>query len=181
MTRILSEGLDYMDMEGIISPRVTVDEYEAHMGKNSEIVTVAFTVKGEHAGKDLASWFEKGYDWVLDAKVSDGELSPGKFLVFVEMNRRRSVPQRIVELLSDLETLTGLKLNEFTVVVDDEDYEPDEAELARVIVTSPHEYRERKENEKELNEMRNLAQLHSVKIYESTTPEVQEYRNIAGI
>ena len=93
---ILNEGLDYHDLEGQMVPTVTVDEYEAHMGTNSEIVTLAFTVKSQAAGNDLADWFERGYDWVLDAQVSEGEIRPGKYLVFVEMNRRSSVPKRII-------------------------------------------------------------------------------------
>jgi hypothetical protein len=72
------------------------------MGKDSEIVTLAFTVKSEAAGNDLSDWFERGYDWVLDAQVSEGEIKPGQYLVFVEMNRRSSVPKRIIELLEDL-------------------------------------------------------------------------------
>jgi hypothetical protein len=181
MKRILSEGLDYMDLEGLISTRVSVDEYEAHMGKNSDIVTLAFTVKGEHAGKDLSGWFEKGYDWVLDAKLSEGEVSPGKYLVFVELNRRRSVPERIIELLDDLATLTGLKPTEYTIVVGDEDYEPEEDVLAKVIVTSPHDYRVDKEKEGELNEMRELAQLDNIDVYRSDDDDIKNYKMIAGI
>lgn len=181
MKRQLNETLDYMDMEGLISPRVSVDEYESHMGTNSDIVTLAFTVKGEHAGKDLAGWFEKGYEWVLDAKVSDGELSPGKYLVFVELARRRSVPERIIELLSELETLTGLKLGEWTLVVDDEDYDADESSLGSAITTSPHEYRLNREREGELNEMRSLAHLNNVDVYQSTDEAIKKYKTIAGL
>ena len=108
MSKILNEGLDYHDLEGIVIPRLTVDEYAAQMGKDSEIVTIAFIVKNKQAGEDLSDWFERGYDFVLDAQVSDGELSSGKYLVFVEMNRRTTVPERIITLLDDLETLTAL-------------------------------------------------------------------------
>ncbi len=97
--RILNEGLDYHDLVGQMIPEVTVDEYAAKMGEDDEIVTLAFTVKGKQVGEDLSDWFERGYDWVLDAQVSDGELVPGKYLVFVEMNRRTSTPERIIELL----------------------------------------------------------------------------------
>jgi len=100
--RIINEGLDYLDMVDQIEPTVSVDEYSAKMGKDSDIVTLAFTVKSEAAGNDLVDWFERGYDWVLDASLSEGELSPGKYLVFVEMKRRTKVPERIVELIEDL-------------------------------------------------------------------------------
>ena len=109
MKQIINEGLNYLDMEHQIEPVISIDEYSAKIGKDSDIVTIAFIVKSEDAGTDLADWLERGYSYVLDAEVSDGELSPGKHLVFVEMKRRANVPSRIIEILSDLETLTGLK------------------------------------------------------------------------
>ena len=85
---IINESLDYMDMKDQVEPTITVDEYAAKMGKDKDIVTVTFTVHSKLAADDLVTWFERGYDWVLDASVSDGELEPGEWLVFVEMDRR---------------------------------------------------------------------------------------------
>lgn len=153
----LTEGLDYKDMEGQILPVVSVDEYKAKMGKDSDIVTLTFTVKSKQVGEDLVEWFERGYDFVLDAKVSDGEIETGKWLVFVEMNRRSSVPNRIIELLDDLKTLTDLKLTDWEIKVDDESYDADEKILKQVIILNPNEYKNKKENEGELNEMREIA------------------------
>ena len=130
---ILNEGLDYHDLEGQMIPTVTVDEYAAHMGNDSEIVTLAFTIKSEAAGNDLVDWFERGYDFVLDAQVSEGEVKPGQYLVFVEMNRRRSVPKRIIELLDDLETLTAIPAKDWTIIVDEEEHSPEEEVLKQVI------------------------------------------------
>ena len=176
----ITEGLDFNDMEGQVDPTVTVDEYEAKMGKNSDIVTLAFTVKSEQAGNDLVDWFERGYDFVLDASLSEGEISAGKYLVFVEMNRRSAVPARIVELLKDLKTLTGLKLTDWTVQFEDEDYDPDEKILKQVIICNPGEYRQQKENEEELNEMRSIAGLDTKQVYEKSD-FTQNIRNIAGL
>lgn len=176
------ENIDHGDMENILLPKVTVDEYKSRVGKDKDIVTLAFTVKSEQAGKDLTSWFERGYDFVLDAKVSDGEISPGKYLVFVEMNRRRSVPERIIKLLSDLRVLSKLKLNDWTIIVDEEDYEADEEVLEQVIITSPHEYMISKEKEKEdeLNEMRTIAGLSNTNLYEEDIA-IRNMKTIAGL
>ena len=81
-------ALDYMDLEGQLKDKITVDEYAAKMGKDSDIVTITFTTNSKLAAQDLVTWFERGYDFVLDASVSDGEIEPGKWLVFVEMDRR---------------------------------------------------------------------------------------------
>ena len=182
MTKIIvNEGLDYMDMEHQIEPHVSVDEYSAKMGKDSDIVTLAFIVKSEAAGNDLVDWFERGYDWILDSSLSEGELSPGKYLVFVEMKRRTKVPERIVELLDDLETLTGMTVDEWVVTIDEQDYPADAEILKEVITISPHEYREENEEEKELNEMRHRAGLDTVSSYGEPDSELKAFISMAGL
>jgi len=181
---ILNEGLDYHDLEGQMLPVVSVDEYAAHMGKDSEIVTLAFTVKSEAAGNDLVDWFERGYDWVLDAQVSEGEVKPGQYLVFVEMNRRTSVPKRIVELLDDLETLTALPVKDWTVIVDEEEYQADEDILKQVITISPHQYREEvdPEEEEEINEMRERAGIDVKTLHaDKQDAEIKAFKSMAGL
>jgi hypothetical protein len=179
--RIINEGLDYLDMVDQIEPTVSVDEYSAKMGKDSDIVTLAFTVKSEAAGNDLVDWFERGYDWVLDASLSEGELSPGKYLVFVEMKRRIKVPERIVELIEDLETLTDLKVTEWTVNIDEDEYDADEDLLKQKITISPHEYREENEDEAELNEMRHRAGLNTVNLHGEPDSELKAFISMAGL
>jgi len=180
MNRILLEGLDYEDMQGQIEPKLTIDEYVAKMGKDSDIVTLSFTVSGKMAGEDLVSWFERGYDFVLDASVSDGEIEPGKYLVFVEMNRRLAVPSRIIELLEDLQTLTTFKLKDWTVEVEEEEYDAEEEILKQVLILNPNEYKMKKEKEGELNEMRTLANLEVSKLY-SDDKELSELQHLARI
>ena len=113
--------------------------------------------------------------------IRDGEIEIGKYLVFVEINRRSSVPSRIIELLSDLKTLTNLKVTDWTVVVDEEDYEPDEHVLQQVITLNPNKYKLDKEREKELNEMRMLAKIEPKIIYSSNDIELKNFKAIAGL
>lgn len=179
MRKVLVEGFDYQDLLNQIDPKVTVDEYSAKMGDDDEIVTLAFTVKGKQASEDLVDWFERGYEWILDAQVSDGELVPGKYLVFVEMNRRSKAPDRVIELIEDLETLTDLPLKEWTITVDEEDYDPDVEQLKSVMILSPHEYRQQKEDG--LNEMRGHAGLTPHKIYNEQDSILKDFIAKAGL
>lgn len=176
----ITEGLDFHDMQGQVFPLVSVDEYAAKMGSDKDIVTLSFVVKSEAAGNDLVDWFERGYDWVLDASVSEGEVEPNRWLVFVEINRRSTVPSRIIELIKDLKTLTTLKLSEWTVQVEDEDYEPDEQILHQVIICNPNEYKMEKEKEDELNEMREVAGLATKSLYEKDK-ELKDFISKAGL
>ena len=177
--KILTEGFDYHDLVNQIEPKIEIDEYSAKMGDDDEIVTLSFIVKNKQAGEDLVDWFERGYDWVLDAQTSEGEISPGKYLVFVEMNRRTSVPERICELVSDLETLTDLPFKDWTIRIDDEEYDCDVQLLKSKLILSPHEYR--RLHEKDLNEMRNRAGLEPYKVYNKKDNLLKDFIAKAGL
>lgn len=180
MKKILFEGLDYEDMEGQVEPKITVDEYVAKVGKDKDIVTITFVVKSNLAAKDLTKWFERGYDFVLDASVSDGEIEPGKYLVFVEILRRSTAPERIIEILDDLSTLTGLNLKDWTIEIDDETYDADEDIIKQVIILNPNVYKKEVEKEGELNEMRTIANLNTVKLHDDDE-EIKNLKHIAGL
>lgn len=178
--KILNEGLDYLDMKNQVGNTMTVDEYSAKMGKDKDIVTLTFTTNSKLAAEDLVTWFERGYDFVLDASVSDGELEPGKWLVFVEMDRRSKVPTRIITLLTDLETLTGQKLTNWIVEIEGDSYHADEKILREKIVLNPNEYKMEKELEEELNEFRNLAGLEVKSVYEDDE-YIKNLKAMAGL
>ena len=176
----LNEGLDYHDLKGQMIPLISVDEYAAKMGKDSDIVTLAFILKSKLAAKDLTSWLEIGYDFILDASVSEGELEPGKWLVFAELKRRSNVPEKIIQILSDLKTLTDLDLDDYKIKIDDEEFSADNDVLKKVIILSPNEYQKENDGEEELNEMRNLANLPYKNVHE-IDEEIKKYISNAGL
>ena len=179
-TMRLNEGLDYHDMEGQIDDNITVDEYAAKMGKDSEIVTLTFKVNSKLAADDLVSWLEIGYDFILDASVSEGEIEPGKWLVFVEMKRKSNIPRKIVEVLEDLKTLTDKDVKDYTIHVNDKSYDADVDVLKQVIILSPTEYANKKEKEEELNEMRAIAGIKTKTLYNNDT-YIKNLKSIAGL
>ena len=189
----LIESLDYMDMEGQLDDVITVDEYSAKMGKDSDIVTLTFTVYSEQAAKDLVSWFERGYEWILDASVSEGELEPGKYLVFVEMRRRSTVPDKICQLLEDLNTLTGIKLKDWKVSIEDEEYAADPEILSEHMILNPNEYKMENETEADvetdeieagepkLDEVRIRAGLEPAKVVYENDEYIMNLKAMAGM
>jgi hypothetical protein len=184
----LDEGLDYHDMKGQVVPRVTVDEYAAKMGEDSDIVTLALKVNSKLAAEDLEAWLEIGYDYILDASMSDGEIEPGKWLVFIEMKRRSNVPEKIVQILDDLKTLTDIPLKEYTISFKDEDYDADVDVLKQILILNPNTYKriedsekEESDDEAELNEMRHRAGLDHKKIYKNVDEEIRHLLDIAKI
>lgn len=183
MSRILKEGFDHKDLVRQVDPVVSVDEYAAKMGDDDEIVTVAFTVRGQQASADLVDWFERGYDFILDSQTSEGEITTGKYLVFVEMNRRTSVPQHIVDMIEDMETLTDLPVEDWKVTIDGKSYPVDAEALKSVIILSPKMYRETKEleNEKDLNEVREQAGLKTHSVFKEHDALMKDFISKAGL
>ena len=188
MKKQLKENFDYHDLVDQITPKLSIDEYSAKVGTDDEIITLAFIVKGEQASQDLADWFERGYEWIMDAQISDGEISMGKHLLFVEMPRRTSAPERIIKILTDLETLTNFRCDEWIIEIDDQEIKPDVERLKELMTLSPHQYRlenpseeDDKATENELNEFRNMAGIAHKAIFEKKDSLLKEYLAKAGL
>lgn len=97
------------DLKNFVSEIFTVDSYKSKMGQDKEIAVLAFEVQDQEPAKDLMNFIEKGYDFVLDADISTGENSKGKYNVFVEMERNRHLPKNISDLLEEVSIITGIE------------------------------------------------------------------------
>lgn len=159
-------------------PIVAIDKFKSKIGDDDALVVLSFVVRQKAVGEDLVEWFEKGYDWIIDAETSPGEISDGKYLVFVEMNRRTSVPERVMELLADMETLTGLNVGDWAVEIDGEEYPAEEEIIRNKIVLSPHDYRQQRDSE--LNEWRERAGLKTHSTY-IADDDIKAWQRQAGI
>ena len=179
---LLNESLDHMDMEGMIKPEISIDEYAAKSGKDRDVITLTFVANSKLAADDLARWFERGYTFVLDASVSDGEISPGRYLVFVELKRRSRAPERICTLLSELDTLTGTKLRDWTVVIETEEYVANEDNIRENLILNPGEYTADREEQYAMNEYRELAGLEPEPLYaDKQDSYIKDIKAIAGL
>ena len=105
----LREGLKPNDLSDLIKPVFDVDAYKSKMGEDENVVVLSFEVTGSEPSKDVVNFIEKGYDFVLDADVSSGETGNGTFRVFVELERKEKVSEKIQELLYGLGELSGIK------------------------------------------------------------------------
>lgn len=174
----LFEALQYRDMEGMIKPSVHIDEFASKMGDDEDIIVVSFFVRSLEAAKDLVNWFEKGYDWVLDADRSPGEIRPGRYLVYVEMRRRSTAGERVAEMLEDLGTLTELDIDDWELVYDDQKVPFSQDNFDRLVPRSPREYQQQRDSA--TNEMRVAAGIEP-KITSRPTPEMRALQAAAGI
>jgi hypothetical protein len=175
---LVFEGLEYKEMEGILKPTIHVDEFAAKMGDDDDIIVVSFFVRDLQAAKDLMAWFEKGYDFVLDADKSPGEIKPSRYLVYVEIRRRSTAAINIGRLLDDLSSLTEFDASDWRIHYKDQEVDWSEETFAEMVPLTPNAYRERYEGD--LNEMRTAAGLPTKTIYEPKA-DVRSLQAMAGL
>jgi len=175
----LFESLEFKDMEGLLKPTIHVDEFSSKMGDDDDIIVVSFFVRDPQAAKDLMNWFEKGYDFVLDADRSPGEIKPNRYLVYVEMRRRSTAGGNVETLLSDLNTLTEFDVGDWTMHYKGKEVPFSRDEFDKLVPLTPRAYRER--YEKDLNEMRAQAGLPTKRTYDESDKALQAIQSAAGI
>jgi len=176
----LSESLSFKDMEGLMKPTIHVDEFSSKMGDDDDIIVVSFFVRDPQAAKDLMSWFEKGYDFVLDADRSPGEIKPGRYLVYVELRRRSTAGGHVEQILNDLNTLTEFEdSSAWTMHYKGKEIPFTRDEFDATVPLSPKAYRER--YEQDLNEVRIAAGMPVKTTYDKTDPSLQTIQSAAGI
>lgn len=140
----LFESIMAGDLDYLIKRKIHFDEYNSKMGRADHVVTASFKVKQREPATDLVSFFETGYDWILDADVSTGEVEDGEYIVFLEMQRRSDLAERITELLGDLQHLTNIKKEnwEFKWYKQNHYMPLTKESLSEMVPDSPRKYRE---------------------------------------
>lgn len=140
--RNLREGLEQGDLARLVHNEMHVDEYKSKMGNDEDMVVVSFKVGGKDPAIDLVNFIEKGYDWIVDADTSAGEMDDGDYIVFVEMERTPHVPEQIIEMLTDMVELTENELASWRVryYKNNADNDLDIDNLKSMIPANPAEY-----------------------------------------
>tara|TARA_B100001113_G_scaffold44627_1_gene31526 strand:- start:638 stop:1063 length:426 start_codon:yes stop_codon:yes gene_type:complete len=112
-TSKIDEGLRPGDLEHLILPNVSVDEFEPKSGQPDNVVVVGFFAEDQEPANDLASFIERGSHDILDTEVSPAPDEEGRYLIFVEMNRDESMFDNTTKILKDIGKLT--KVDEWEI------------------------------------------------------------------
>ena len=113
--QLVSESLERGDLHRLVHNELHIDEFTSKLGDDSDVVVLSFKVLGKEPANDLINFIEKGYDFVIDADVSSGEMDDGDYIIFVELDRTPKVIDNIVTLLEEMENLTKIKPTDWRV------------------------------------------------------------------
>jgi hypothetical protein len=81
-----------------------------------------------------------GYQFVMDAEATTGEMDDGKHRVFVEIERSTHIAEQIMELVDGIKKLTGLEDVRFRYHKEFKSQEATEENLASKIPVDPNSY-----------------------------------------
>lgn len=177
----INEGLETNDLKRLINPELHIDEYKSKMGKDEDIIVVSFKVVGREPAEDLVNFLEKGYDWVIDADISAGEMDDGDFIVFLECDRLPEFSTNLIAMMEDLMYLTDQNLSEWKLVFrsNPSKFDLSEENIKNNVPLTTNDYLRRYGN-KELDEMRNAAGV-PVHTKAPKNDHTQSIRSLAGI
>jgi len=105
----VNETLLAGDLKFLVSSVIEIDSYKSKIGDDSKMIVVSFNVDTKEPADDLARFLELGYDWVVDADATDGPIDTGKYKVFVEIERNKHAPERILDMLEAVRKLTNIE------------------------------------------------------------------------
>lgn len=177
----INEGLEHSDLKRLVHPELHIDAYKSKMGRDEDIVVLSFKITGREPAADLVNFIEKGYEWVIDADISSGEMDDGDYLVFVECDRTKSVPDDVVTMLEDVTNLTEQKMSDWRLMFrsSPEAFEVTADNIHNNVPLTSQDYL-RRFGTKELDEMRTAAGVAVT----TTAPKndfTQHLRSLAGI
>ncbi len=103
----LLEGLRANDLEGLVLPVISIDQFESKI--DDDAIVVAFYVEYKDPATDLNRFIQKSAEDLLDTEVSPAPTEEGYYLVFVELARSDKFPKTLLGILDDLKNLVALK------------------------------------------------------------------------
>lgn len=129
------------DLAGTILPDVSIDEFEPKAGDDKDVIVIAFHLVDEDPANDLNTFIQRGFIDTLDVEVSPSTDEEGRYLVFVEMSRNDTFPNKFQALLKDIENVSGKNIDwKVKPYLSDTVYKFNDPELYNFIILTPEEY-----------------------------------------
>lgn len=138
----LNEGIERGDLKRLVHPELHIDEFKSKLGRDEDVCVISFKITGKEPADDLVNFIEKGYEWIIDADTSSGEMDDGDFIVFAEADRNSEIAENIMSMMSDIMNVTDQKLTEWQVVYykSPKPVELTLENLQKLIPTTPEQY-----------------------------------------
>lgn len=102
----LTEGLRSGDLNDLILPDISIDEFESKI--MDDALVVGIKVLDKEPAEDLSRYIERSGLELLDTDVSPGPDEDGNYYVFIEFMRDKNFPKKLDKILSIIKKVTNI-------------------------------------------------------------------------
>ena len=134
------KSIQFLEMINHVSPLIKIDSFQAKLGRDEDVSVIQLQTDNKEVAKDLVSFIESGHKEVLDADYSPAKNDQKKYNVFIELERNDNLPKYIMEMIRDIEKITGMMSWEFTFYKNDTAYKLSEENLKNQVPTTEQQY-----------------------------------------
>ena len=129
-----------LEMQSHVSEVIAIDSFQAKLGKDEDVSVIKFQTDNKAVAEDLVHFIETGSKFVLDADHSPAKNQDKRYDVFVEIERNTDLPKHIMELVRDMEQVTGMLPWKFSFYKNEKQYGLSEENLTTIVPTSSSQY-----------------------------------------
>ena len=135
------KSIDHLEMQNYISEVIAVDSFAAKLGKDEDVCVLKFQSNNKTVAEDLVNFIETGCDFVLDADMSPAKNDQGLYNIFVEIERNDDLPKKIIEVIRDVEQVSGMLPWQFKFYKNENLYALNDENINTIVPTSPSQYK----------------------------------------
>lgn len=108
----LDEALRENDLEHLISPYVSIDQYTSKISEDN--LTIAFFCNERDVASDLSDFLEKMYFMeIRDIEVSETMTEDNKYILYVEFDRNQQFPKILIDVLDSINFLINKEVKDW--------------------------------------------------------------------
>lgn len=104
-THTLLEGMREGDLEDLVLPMITIDEYASKLDENA--IVIGFYVQDRDAAEDLNRFIQKSPVEMLDTEVSPAPDQHGYYICFIELLNDRRIVENIKTIMAEVSPLVA--------------------------------------------------------------------------
>lgn len=133
----LKEGMREGDLDDLVLPLLSIDEYVSKIADDKEVIVVGFFVEDEDPANDLSRFIDRSVTDILDTDVSPAPNEEGYFLVFLEAKRDKKFVKMLLQVLDEISNLVNIDKWTFKVHKDKTIHDLNRKTLEAKVNTDP--------------------------------------------
>lgn len=128
------------DLVDTMFKEISIDEFQPKTGDTKDVLVLGFYLNENLSGKDLYSFLNNSIIEIRDVEVSPNPNPEGRFMVFLELDRKLDVFNDINSIVKEVERLSGKIDWQMSTLLGENNLEFNEENFNSFVQTDPDNY-----------------------------------------